>query len=100
MHPVRSWPRQLGERERLRARFGDAGTCRLDLQDAIGSVGADERDHIQLLARLRPQRLQRVERAAIALEVDHGPVRTGDGGTAAAGSADANRAARKGESAV
>jgi len=42
--------------------------------------GEDDRDHVQTLARLSPQRLQRVHRPAIALDAYDLAIGTGDGG--------------------
>ena len=79
-HPVRGRPRQIGEGPRSGPRLGGAGSLQLDLQDAVGAVGAEQRHHVETLAGLGPQRLQRVGGAPVGLEGDHRPVRTREGG--------------------
>ena len=57
----------------------DARALHLDREDLVAAVRDDDRRDVEALARLRPQRLQRVHRAAVRLQREHRPVRTGDG---------------------
>ena len=48
-------------------------------EDLVAAVRDDDRRDVEALAGLRPQRLQRVHRAAVRLQREHRPVRAGDG---------------------
>ena len=46
------------------------GWCTADLEDGVGSVGADDGDDMQLLSGLTPQGLQGIHGTAISLQAE------------------------------
>ena len=93
-HPVDRRLRQPDQLLRLRTQRLHAGARHLDPEDAVAAVVADDRRDVQLLARLRPERLERVHPAAVGLQADDAALRTRDGGARRTGQAQADRAAR------
>ena len=57
---------------------GRADALQLHPQDRVGAVGQHDRGDVQVLPRVRPQRGERVHRAAVGLQADHRTVRAGD----------------------
>ena len=54
--------------------------CSSMFEDGVGAVVEDDRGHVEVLAGLGPQRLDRVHRAAVGLQADHRAVGAGDRG--------------------
>ena len=71
---------QIEHRKGLGSGIAGPDARELDVEDRIGAVGEDHRGDIERFPRLRPQRLQRVHRSAVAVETDDLPVWTGDRG--------------------
>ena len=69
-----------------------ADPSELDVEDRVRAVGEDQGRDVEGFSRLRPQRLQRVHAAAVALETNDFPIGTGDRGASGDGNALSDRA--------
>src|SRR5215213_3691401 len=67
--------REVEHVERLAPDILRADVRQLMAQDCVGAVVEDDRGDVQILARLRPQRLDRIHRRAVGFEVEHLAVR-------------------------
>ena len=68
-----------------------ADPTELNLQNSVLAISKNNRCNIQILARLGPQRLQRVHGAAIGLQINHPPVWAGYCGASSSWHTVANR---------
>lgn len=73
------------EQFQQRVRVGSCGCgadpMQLKLQYGVSAVVEYDRGDVELFARHRPQRRDRVDGASVGLEGDDGPMRRGHGGT-------------------
>src|SRR5271156_6933237 len=69
---------QIEHRSGLGSWIASPNAREFDIENCIRAVGEDHRGDIERFARLRPQRLQRVHRSAVAVKTDDLPVWTGD----------------------
>ena len=92
-HPVEVGMAEIEHVERLAAGIAGADIGELAAQDRVAAVREEQRRHVEPLARLRPQRLQGVHAAAVALEADHLAVRARHRGAGRHRHAHADRAA-------
>ena len=84
--------RQVEQRPRARSACTGTDPAELDVEDRVRPVVEDDRRHVEAFTRLRPERLQRVHRAAVGLEVHDLAIRTGDRGTGCDRHAEPDRA--------
>ena len=70
---------EIEQRGSLRADAARTDIAHLIAQDLVAAVGEDQHDDIEVLVGDRPQRLRRVQSAAVALQDDDLAVRAGDG---------------------
>src|SRR5581483_11970010 len=81
---------EAGEVAGLRAEFFHPGAREFDAKDSVAAVVADDRRDVETFARLSPERLQRIHRAAVGLNRDDWAVRAGNGRAGRAGEAEAD----------
>ena len=89
-----------GRAPRRRRRSRRADLLQLGAQDGVGAVVVDDGRHVEPLPGVRPQRGDRVHRAAVGLQAPDGPLRAGHRGARRGGQAVADRAAGEGEPVV
>src|SRR3954468_24386380 len=77
-HEIEIGAREVEHVERLAADILRADVRKLMAQDRVGLVVEDHRRDVEVLARLRPQRLDRVHRRAIGFEIEHLAIRGRD----------------------
>ncbi len=71
---------QIEHRKGLWSGIAGSDPREFDIEDRVRAVGKDHRGDVERFPRLRPQRLQRIHRPAVAVETDDLPVRTGNRG--------------------
>ena len=80
LQPIHVGAAEIEHVERGAARVLHADIAQLVEQDRVFAVGEDHRGDVELLARLRPERLHRVERRSVSLQIDDTPPRRPDRG--------------------
>src|SRR5271170_4038936 len=86
---------EIEHREGLGAWIAGSDPSELDIENRVRVVSEDQGRDVERFSRLRPQRLQRVHAATVALETNNFPVGIGDRGAGGDWNALSDRAARQ-----